>query len=367
MTRSRRSASSGRPTSPIISTRAAPRTGSASRRSAAPRTTASSCPTPTSTRSSTTLPAPRSARPASAAWRFRWSCRSGAETADALREKLIPAIEGLRVGVSTDPDAHYGPVVNAAHKARIENYIQMCIDEGGELVVDGRGFSLQGHEEGFFIGPTLFDHVKPSFQSYQEEIFGPVLQIVRADNFEEAVALPSEPSVRQWRRHLHPQRPRGARVRCAGQRRHGRHQRADPGAGRLSHVRRLEALAASATSTSTAPRACASGPRPRPLRSAGPMAGRMAKTRSTSRRWAKFVDGLDNIWRRQMQGTDDGAAGWSCHSVWAAARSRMKPARTWQSTSMTRTPSDIEAVPADETADGTEDPADASAEAVNAN
>jgi len=115
----------------------------------------------------------------------------GAETADALRAKLIPAIEGLRVGVSTDPDAHYGPVVNAAHKARIENYIQMCIDEGGELVVDGRGFSLQGHEEGFFIGPTLFDHVKPSFQSYREEIFGPVLQIVRAANFEEAVALPS--------------------------------------------------------------------------------------------------------------------------------------------------------------------------------
>ncbi|HEX8223019.1 MAG TPA: CoA-acylating methylmalonate-semialdehyde dehydrogenase [Allosphingosinicella sp.] len=115
----------------------------------------------------------------------------GAETADRLRAKLIPAIEGLRVGVSTDPDAHYGPVVNAAHKARIENYIQMCIDEGGELVVDGRGFSLQGHEEGFFIGPTLFDHVKPSFQSYQEEIFGPVLQMVRADDFEQALALPS--------------------------------------------------------------------------------------------------------------------------------------------------------------------------------
>ena len=116
----------------------------------------------------------------------------GAETADRLREKLIPAIEGLRVGVSSDPDAHYGPVVNAAHKAKVENYIQMCADEGGELVVDGRGFTLQGHEKGFFVGPTLFDHVKPSFRSYQEEIFGPVLQIVRADNFEEAVRLPSE-------------------------------------------------------------------------------------------------------------------------------------------------------------------------------
>ncbi|MBV8687139.1 MAG: CoA-acylating methylmalonate-semialdehyde dehydrogenase [Alphaproteobacteria bacterium] len=116
----------------------------------------------------------------------------GEKTAENLREKLVPAIEALRVGVSTDAEAHYGPVVNAAHRDRIAAYIQMCADEGGELVVDGRGFKLQGHEEGFFIGPTFFDHVKPSFRSYQEEIFGPVLQMVRADSFEEAVRLPSE-------------------------------------------------------------------------------------------------------------------------------------------------------------------------------
>ncbi|MEA3041127.1 MAG: malonate-semialdehyde dehydrogenase (acetylating) / methylmalonate-semialdehyde dehydrogenase, partial [Sphingomonadales bacterium] len=90
----------------------------------------------------------------------------GEQTANNLREKLIPAIEALRVGVSTDAEAHYGPVVNAAHRDRISDYIRMCADEGGELVVDGRGFSLQGHEEGFFIGPTFFDHVKPHFQSY---------------------------------------------------------------------------------------------------------------------------------------------------------------------------------------------------------
>ncbi len=116
----------------------------------------------------------------------------GDDTAEALRDRLVSAIDKLRVGVSTDPDADYGPVVNAAHRKRIEDYIQMCADEGGELVVDGRGFSLQGHEQGFFIGPTLFDHVKPSFRSYQEEIFGPVLQMVRARDFEEAVRLPSE-------------------------------------------------------------------------------------------------------------------------------------------------------------------------------
>jgi malonate-semialdehyde dehydrogenase (acetylating)/methylmalonate-semialdehyde dehydrogenase len=115
----------------------------------------------------------------------------GAKTAEALKARLVSAIDGLRVGVSTDPDAQYGPVVTAQHKARIENYIQMGVDEGAELTVDGRGFSLQGHEEGFFLGPTLFDHVTPTMQTYRDEIFGPVLQIVRAETFEEALALPS--------------------------------------------------------------------------------------------------------------------------------------------------------------------------------
>ncbi|WP_231471481.1 CoA-acylating methylmalonate-semialdehyde dehydrogenase [Novosphingobium sp. CECT 9465] len=116
----------------------------------------------------------------------------GEATAVALRAKLLTAIEGLRVGISTDPDAHYGPVVGAAHKAKVEAYIQMAVDEGAELVVDGRGFSLQGYEEGFFLAPTLLDHVKPDMQSYQEEIFGPVLQILRAETFEEALRYPSE-------------------------------------------------------------------------------------------------------------------------------------------------------------------------------
>jgi malonate-semialdehyde dehydrogenase (acetylating)/methylmalonate-semialdehyde dehydrogenase len=115
----------------------------------------------------------------------------GEETAVRLREKLIPAINGLRVGVSTDPEAHYGPVVSAEHKARIEEWIGKAEAEGGEIVIDGRGFSLQGHEGGFFVGPTLIDHVTPDMASYHNEIFGPVLQIVRARDFEEAVMLPS--------------------------------------------------------------------------------------------------------------------------------------------------------------------------------
>ena len=116
----------------------------------------------------------------------------GEDTADRLREKLLPAIDALRVGISTDEEAHYGPVVNQAHKERVEGWIQKGVDEGAELVVDGRGFSLQGHEDGYFIGPSLFDRVTPDMESYKEEIFGPVLQIVRANDFEEALSLPSQ-------------------------------------------------------------------------------------------------------------------------------------------------------------------------------
>jgi len=116
----------------------------------------------------------------------------GAQTAVALRERLVKAIAGLRVGTSMDPDADYGPVITAAHRARVADYIAMGVDEGAELVVDGRDFSLQGHEEGFFIGPSLFDHVKPGMRSYHDEIFGPVLQIVRAESLDAAIGFATE-------------------------------------------------------------------------------------------------------------------------------------------------------------------------------
>ena len=116
----------------------------------------------------------------------------GDKTADAFLERLMPEIDALKVGISTDPDAHYGPVVTAAHRERIESYIQMGVDEGADLLVDGRGFSLQGYEDGFFIGPSLFDNVTSNMRSYQDEIFGPVLQVMRADSFENALALPSQ-------------------------------------------------------------------------------------------------------------------------------------------------------------------------------
>jgi len=116
----------------------------------------------------------------------------GKDTADEFVARMKEEAQKLSVGVSTDPDAHYGPVVSAAHKASVEAWITKGVEEGADLLLDGRGFSLQGHEKGFFIGPSLFDNVTTEMSSYQEEIFGPVLQVVRAETLDEAAHLPSE-------------------------------------------------------------------------------------------------------------------------------------------------------------------------------
>ncbi len=116
----------------------------------------------------------------------------GEGTAEKFLDKLIPAIEALKIGISTDPQADYGPVVTAAHKAKVTGMIDKAIEEGAKLLIDGRGFKLQGYENGFFMGPTLLDNVTTDMVTYKEEIFGPVLQIVRAKTFEEAIKLPSE-------------------------------------------------------------------------------------------------------------------------------------------------------------------------------
>jgi len=116
----------------------------------------------------------------------------GEGTAERFLEKMLPAIEAMKVGVSEDPDADYGPVVTAQHRDSINAQVTKAVDEGATLVVDGRDFKLQGYEDGFFVGPTLLDDVTPEMETYQDEIFGPVLQIVRATTFEEALRLPSE-------------------------------------------------------------------------------------------------------------------------------------------------------------------------------
>ncbi len=114
----------------------------------------------------------------------------GEETADRLIEKLIPRIEKLKVGPFTaGDDIDYGPVVTGTAKQNILGLVQSGLDQGAELVVDGRDFSLQGYENGFFVGPHLFDRVKPDMDIYKKEIFGPVLSTVRAANYEEAINL----------------------------------------------------------------------------------------------------------------------------------------------------------------------------------
>src|SRR5665213_3517678 len=116
----------------------------------------------------------------------------GKKTADILMEKLIPRVESLKIGPSTDPQADYGPLVTKAALNRARDYVDIGIKEGATLAVDGRGFKMQGYESGFFMGGCLFDNVTPDMKIYKDEIFGPVLSVVRAKDYEEAVRLPSE-------------------------------------------------------------------------------------------------------------------------------------------------------------------------------
>lgn len=116
----------------------------------------------------------------------------GEKTADLLVKKLIPRVESLKVGPSNDPQADYGPMVTKALLNKVKSYVDTGVKEGAKLLVDGRNFKLQGYENGNFIGGCLFDHVTPDMTIYKEEIFGPVLSVVRAKDYEEALRLPSD-------------------------------------------------------------------------------------------------------------------------------------------------------------------------------
>ena len=114
----------------------------------------------------------------------------GEKTADALVEKLIPRVEALKVGPSTDREADYGPLVTDQALQRVKGYVDMGVEEGASLRVDGRDFTMQGYEDGYFMGGCLFDNVTADMRIYKEEIFGPVLSVVRAKTYEEALELP---------------------------------------------------------------------------------------------------------------------------------------------------------------------------------
>ncbi|MBC7414834.1 MAG: CoA-acylating methylmalonate-semialdehyde dehydrogenase [Herminiimonas sp.] len=109
--------------------------------------------------------------------------------ADKLIEALIPRVKALKIKNGMESDAEMGPVVTAAHKAKIEGYIEIGVKEGATLIVDGRGTTVPGHEGGFFLGGTLFDHVTADMTIHKEEIFGPVLGVVRVPDFAAAVEL----------------------------------------------------------------------------------------------------------------------------------------------------------------------------------
>ncbi len=109
--------------------------------------------------------------------------------ADELTDKIHKKAQTLKVAPWTDNDAQMGPVISKEHKEKIENYIEKGIEEGADLILDGRNINIQGYEHGYFIGPTIFDKVNNSMKIYNEEIFGPVLSIVRAKNYEEAIEL----------------------------------------------------------------------------------------------------------------------------------------------------------------------------------
>jgi len=116
----------------------------------------------------------------------------GKSTADALVAKLATRVEALRVGPSTDEKADFGPLVTKAHLEKVKNYVDIGVKEGAKLVVDGRNFRMQGYENGFYMGGCLFDDVTADMRIYKEEIFGPVLSVVRAKDYAEGLKLAND-------------------------------------------------------------------------------------------------------------------------------------------------------------------------------
>ena len=116
----------------------------------------------------------------------------GERTADALMERLAPRVRALKIGPGTDPDAEMGPLVTRQHLDKVRGYIDAGEREGAEVVVDGRGFRMQGYEDGFFIGGTLFDRVTPGMAIHKDEIFGPVLSVARVRSYDEAARMVNE-------------------------------------------------------------------------------------------------------------------------------------------------------------------------------
>jgi malonate-semialdehyde dehydrogenase (acetylating)/methylmalonate-semialdehyde dehydrogenase len=116
----------------------------------------------------------------------------GDQTADELVNRLKPRVAALKIGTFDDDGVEMGPLLTEAHRSKVKGYVDHGVEEGADLVVDGRGLEVEGHEKGYFIGGCLFDKVRPEMKIYKEEIFGPVLSVVRARDYEEALNLVNE-------------------------------------------------------------------------------------------------------------------------------------------------------------------------------
>jgi malonate-semialdehyde dehydrogenase (acetylating)/methylmalonate-semialdehyde dehydrogenase len=116
----------------------------------------------------------------------------GETTANRLISALAPKIRSLKIGPGTDPEAEMGPLVTKQHLDKVRSYIDAGVAEGAQLLVDGRGFKMQGYQDGYFIGGSLFDHVAPNMKIYKEEIFGPVLAVARAPDYDTAARMINE-------------------------------------------------------------------------------------------------------------------------------------------------------------------------------
>jgi malonate-semialdehyde dehydrogenase (acetylating)/methylmalonate-semialdehyde dehydrogenase len=113
----------------------------------------------------------------------------GDKVGDTIVDKLAPRVRGMKVAPGTDPEAEMGPLVTKQHFEKVKGYVDQGVKEGAKLVVDGRTLKLQGYENGYFLGGCLFDHVTPEMKIYKEEIFGPVLSVVRVPDYASAVKL----------------------------------------------------------------------------------------------------------------------------------------------------------------------------------
>ena len=205
-------------------------------------------------------------------------------------------------GCSYDPKTELGPVVSAEHQKFIKDWINKGVEEGADLVLDGRNLVVPGYEKGFFVGPTIFDNVTEDMTLGRDEIFGPVLAIKRVADFEEGITLMNTQPVCERLVHLHRERLLCARIRPPQPCRHGGHQRGHPGAGQLLPVRQATRTRSLARATCSALTACASSPRPsasllvgspKPTRSR--RRSTPGKVRSTSRsttRSSRFVQGF---------------------------------------------------------------------------